>query len=210
MCHDITRTFVNHSVTSMLDRIRQLLAEQQLSSTQFADTIGVSRPVVSHILSGRNKPSLEVVQKIIAAFPDVSINWLLTGTGAIREHKAPPEVPAQPKRKPAAAPGEVMGSAEAGLAASAGISTENPVTTPVKPLLPPEPPQTPASSLAKPIGPVPQSDLPVVPASGQSSQPIPTATSDVALAQALAETGKLIRRIVIFYQDGTFAAYQPE
>jgi len=65
----------------MITRIRELLEARQLSPTQFADLIGVGRPVISHILSERNKPSLEVVQKIISAFPDISLPWLLAGTG---------------------------------------------------------------------------------------------------------------------------------
>jgi transcriptional regulator with XRE-family HTH domain len=65
----------------MITRIRELLEARQLSPTQFADLIGVGRPVISHILSERNKPSLEVVQKIIGAFPELSMPWLLAGTG---------------------------------------------------------------------------------------------------------------------------------
>ena len=65
----------------MVDRIRALLASRQLTPTQFADLIQVGRPIVSHILSGRNKASLDVVQRIMAAFPDVALPWLLSGTG---------------------------------------------------------------------------------------------------------------------------------
>lgn len=65
----------------MVERIRTLLESRQLTPTQFADAIGVARPIVSHILSGRNKPSLEVVQRILAAMPDLAMPWLLNGTG---------------------------------------------------------------------------------------------------------------------------------
>lgn len=65
----------------MVERIRTLLESRQLTPTQFADVIGVARPIVSHILSGRNKPSLEVVQRILAALPDLAMPWLLNGTG---------------------------------------------------------------------------------------------------------------------------------
>jgi DNA-binding XRE family transcriptional regulator len=73
----------------MITRIRELLETRQLTPTQFADLIGVGRPVISHILSERNKPSLEVVQKIIGAFPDVSLHWLLTGIGSMQALAAP-------------------------------------------------------------------------------------------------------------------------
>ena len=68
----------------MVERIRLLLETRQLTPTQFADAIGIARPIVSHILSGRNKPSLEVVQRILAAMPDLSMPWLLNGTGAMQ------------------------------------------------------------------------------------------------------------------------------
>ena len=64
----------------MVERIRILLESRQLTPTQFADLIGVARPIISHVLSGRNKPSLEVVQRILAAMPDLSMAWLLNGT----------------------------------------------------------------------------------------------------------------------------------
>lgn len=65
----------------MVERIRTLLESRQLTPTQFADLIGVARPIVSHILSGRNKPSLEVVQRILAAMPELAMPWLLNGNG---------------------------------------------------------------------------------------------------------------------------------
>ena len=65
----------------MVDRIRALLAWRKLTPTQFADLLQVGRPVISHILSGRNKASLEVVQRVVAAFPEVALPWLLAGTG---------------------------------------------------------------------------------------------------------------------------------
>jgi DNA-binding XRE family transcriptional regulator len=72
----------------MVTRIRQLLDTKQLTPTQFADFIGVGRPVMSHILSERNKPSLEVVQRIISAFPEVSLPWLLSGVGEMLDEAA--------------------------------------------------------------------------------------------------------------------------
>ena len=68
----------------MVTRIRTLIDSRQLTPTQFADTIGVARPIISHILSGRNKPSLEVVQRILAAMPGLSVSWLLNGTGPMQ------------------------------------------------------------------------------------------------------------------------------
>lgn len=78
----------------MVERIRKIAANWQLSPTALADHIGISRPVISHIFSGRNRPSLEVVQKIASHFPEVNRNWLLTGEGEmIRNQNAPAVLP---------------------------------------------------------------------------------------------------------------------
>jgi transcriptional regulator with XRE-family HTH domain len=58
-------------------KIELLIQKKQLSSSQFADKLGIPRSSISHILSGRNKPSLDVVQKILSNFPDVTAEELL-------------------------------------------------------------------------------------------------------------------------------------
>jgi plasmid maintenance system antidote protein VapI len=63
----------------MIDRIREMMNAKELTPSQFADFIQVPRAVISHILSGRNKPSLDVVLKIISSFPDLDLRWLLMG-----------------------------------------------------------------------------------------------------------------------------------
>jgi len=63
----------------MVDRILELLKEKNLTPSQFADEIGIQRSGMSHLLSGRNKPSLEFVMKIFRRYPDVKPGWLLYG-----------------------------------------------------------------------------------------------------------------------------------
>lgn len=67
----------------MKERIRQLLEHYSVSPAEFAAKLGVQRSAVSHILSGRNNPGLEFLQKILTAFPQVSADWLLLGTGEL-------------------------------------------------------------------------------------------------------------------------------
>lgn len=67
----------------MLTKFKQVQELLELSPTQLADEIGVARPVISHILAGRNRPSLEVVQKLLAAFPQLNPDWLLLDTGPV-------------------------------------------------------------------------------------------------------------------------------
>ena len=63
----------------ILNRIQELMKNNELSSSQFAERLGVQRSGISHILSGRNKPSLEFISKIHFKFDSVSIQWLLFG-----------------------------------------------------------------------------------------------------------------------------------
>jgi transcriptional regulator with XRE-family HTH domain len=58
-------------------KIELLIQAKKLSASQFADTLGIPRSIISHILSGRNKPSLDVVQKILIAFPEIPAEELL-------------------------------------------------------------------------------------------------------------------------------------
>ncbi|MFM6949260.1 MAG: helix-turn-helix transcriptional regulator [Aquirufa sp.] len=58
-------------------KIELLIQKKQMSSSQFADKLGIPRSSISHILSGRNKPSLDVVQKILSNFPEISAEELL-------------------------------------------------------------------------------------------------------------------------------------
>jgi transcriptional regulator with XRE-family HTH domain len=64
----------------MLERILELLRQRNLTPSQFADEIGIQRSGMSHLISGRNKPSLEFVMKVMQRFPDVKADWLLYGT----------------------------------------------------------------------------------------------------------------------------------
>ncbi len=68
-------------------RLETLFEHFGLSAAAFSDKIGVQRSGVSHLLSGRNKPSLDFVLKIITAFPDVDLYWLLTGNGQLLKNE---------------------------------------------------------------------------------------------------------------------------
>ena len=60
-------------------RIKKLISENELNAASFAEKIGVQRSGISHILSGRNKPSLEFLSKIQTTFDEVEFDWLLMG-----------------------------------------------------------------------------------------------------------------------------------
>ena len=62
-------------------RIKKWIENKELKPSSFADLIGVNRATISHVLSGRNKPSIDFLDKMIRAFPDLNSNWIVSGDG---------------------------------------------------------------------------------------------------------------------------------
>lgn len=67
----------------MIRRIELILKTQNLTPTQFADKLGIQRSGLSHILAGRNNPSLDFVTKVLNVFPQIQADWLLFGKGSM-------------------------------------------------------------------------------------------------------------------------------
>lgn len=134
------------------ERLQKILDYYDLSAAAFADAIEVGRSSISHIISGRNKPSLDFVLKIVQAFPEVELYWLLNGKG---------DFPSSPKGK--------------------GEQGNNPNQAPEE-----EKRQEQGSPVK-------------IPATGQGAPLMPPRK---------ASEGKRIRRIVLFYDDGTFEAFE--
>lgn len=68
-------------VAEMEQRLLAFLKAENISQTDFADRIGISRAAVSHILSGRNKPGFDIISNIVRQFPALSAEWLIAGEG---------------------------------------------------------------------------------------------------------------------------------
>lgn len=62
-------------------RLQQFLAAENISQSLFADTIGVARASVSHILAGRNKPGFDFIESMARHFPELNLDWLILGKG---------------------------------------------------------------------------------------------------------------------------------
>jgi plasmid maintenance system antidote protein VapI len=69
------------NIKDFVKRLEKVLEYYNLSATAFAEKIDFNRSTISHLLSGRNKPSLEFVLKLLKEFPEVEMNWLLFGKG---------------------------------------------------------------------------------------------------------------------------------
>ena len=129
-------------------RLNRILEYYDLSAASFADSIEVGRSSISHILSGRNKPSLDFVMKVVKNFPEVELYWLLNGKGKFPTTSTSEEV-------------------------------QNPVQEKVSPPPKMENQQNSEEQIRQPIVPVTKN-----------------------------KTGKEIQRIVIFYSDGSFEAFE--
>lgn len=127
-------------------RLEKIIDYYDLSAAAFADQIEVGRSSISHILSGRNKPSLDFVMKVISHYPEVELYWLLNGKGKFPKERS---------------------------------------------VSPPQPEVSP-----KPITPAPGIE--------PSSHAIP----QQGIQKDSAQKGKQIKKIVIFYTDGSFEAFE--
>ena len=74
--------FVKH-IRDMKERLQQLLQDKKLSANKLAEMLGIQPSGISHILAGRNKPSIDFVTKLLLAFPDLNPDWFILGTGSM-------------------------------------------------------------------------------------------------------------------------------
>lgn len=97
------------------ERIQQLMNSAGMNANELARELNVQRSAISHILSGRNKPGLDMLEKICRLFPGINHYWLITGEGKMAKPvvtpkpdgasgQSPTETPAgQPRKKEAEA-----------------------------------------------------------------------------------------------------------
>lgn len=165
------------------DKIKQILIDKNLTPSYFADEIGVQRSSISHILSGRNRPSFDIIQKIIRRFPELGYEWIMeeesfnnypstpSGSGYAQRSLTRPAVDRPERTVDRQAP---TFSSTYSTAPSAGVRTQR-----------------------NEIPPVP---LPAI----TSLEPAP---ADSASSPSSIE--KKVERILIFYTDGSFREYTP-
>ncbi|GAB4020446.1 helix-turn-helix transcriptional regulator [Spirosoma koreense] len=165
------------------DKIKQILIDKNLTPSYFADEIGVQRSSISHILSGRNRPSFDIIQKIIRRFPDLGYEWIM------EEETSNP-------------------SSHTGYANRVGHplsrSSSNRYNS-VESSSMPYPNSTPNGIRSQrneipPVAPAPVNPIEQVLASANPMVVVPATTN---------ATDKKVERILIFYTDGSFREYTP-
>ena len=77
----------------MNKRLQQFLNAENISQSQFADTLGVARAGISHLLSGRNKPGYDFIESLMLHYPELNIEWLITGKGRMYSTQKGDEMP---------------------------------------------------------------------------------------------------------------------
>ena len=164
----------------MKDRLLKFLNREQLSSARFAGIIGVQPSSISHILSGRNKPGFDFIQKILTSYPSINAEWLIMGKGNMLKSE------------------NIQGD----LFSDEYYGTGNPLRTD-KEIAGEEPEDDQAGTGAKAY----DKDTYVnklKPDDGYNGESnAPGGITDV-------NTRKFIKKIVIFYSDKSFSEYSPE
>lgn len=86
----------------MQQKLRDLMTSEHLKSGQLAEALGINPAGISHILAGRNKPSFELLQKILRRFPQINPDWLLLDKGSM--YREEPSDATEPTTQPMAVP----------------------------------------------------------------------------------------------------------
>ena len=130
----------------MIERFQKIMEYAGVSPKRFAEILGIERSNVSHIMSGRNNPSLTVVQKILKNFPDISSDWLLFGEGNMLKANA--------TANNAAAINSTSDNTVEASASTPLRSVQNANTQPVEPkVVAPAAPEPPRTKVDKPTPP---------------------------------------------------------
>jgi len=87
------------------NRVIEFLRNENITSAQFAQEIGVQPSGISHIISGRNKPSLDFILKMLTRYPSLSSEWLIFGKGSMFKTGSAEELFSLTESKPGQSPG---------------------------------------------------------------------------------------------------------
>jgi len=168
----------------MKDRITQFLSSEGISPAEFADKIGVQRSSVSHVLNGRNYPSASFIQKMLGSYNTLNPRWLLLGEGMMSDVKS----------APAAKPPNLF---------QFPVETETP-----------KPPMESVKAEEQPIKEVSNqlsdnlADKPTLATDSNRSAELNFAQTMSDFVSASVDN-KEVERIVLFFKDKTFTAYNP-
>ena len=184
------------------DRIEYLMNLYGLTPSQFSDKTGIQRASVSHILSNRNKPSLEILLKIYHAFEDVELAWLVAGEGNA------PTLPQESVENQHAIEMESIEEVQRPSNMLFSFMDDDGVNP--SPVVEAGAVESPVVGGAATSAPSVTATADVVPrqtAADASPSKVDAASCSVALS---ADSAKRIKEIKIFYDNGTYETFLPE
>lgn len=178
----------------MKDRLQQLLTDKALTANKLAEILEVQPSGISHILAGRNKPSIDFVTKLLTAFPDLNPDWFILGIAPMYRSAIKHTI-------------EPVQRAKQDIPDSTPAPTEGPEKTPLKTpaAVTPTADQQPTLDfdLSMPASPAPTVN-PHTPSTAQRSA-ITTDKSQPAVLPGNPQ--KRIRKVMIFYTDHTVESF---
>ena len=75
--------YTNVNITKMNKRFKLWLESQNLNANSLSKLVDLNRSSISHIVNGRNKPSVDMLEKILSIYPNLNLNWLISGFGSM-------------------------------------------------------------------------------------------------------------------------------
>lgn len=177
-------------------RVVELMEKTGLSNKELADRLDLNPAIISHISSGRNKPSLNVIQALVAEFTNVNIEYLLNGKGDLfKSRRNPKSSPEQPPAADTTIPEDSSKDAQPHLTTMEGVRQVAP------PEGAPAPEPRKGSSLSNS-----QSQAEQVPES--KSIPEPSKEETNVNYKSNSEKRRLVR-VILFYDDSSLEEYLP-
>ncbi len=168
-------------------RIIRLMQYKGITASVFADTIGEQRSSISHILAGRNKPSLDLLEKIALTYPDISIDWLVTGLGKLEKG------------------GTIIQDTPKPMGTLFNQDNETPPTNEITNVTNPKPD---IITDKEPIVPKPtETKIATEPSSNSEHKLDPQPIADPFIPY---NSKNAVERVIVFYKNGSFKQYLPE
>lgn len=198
---------------NMVNRINLLLQAKNITARQFAEEIGIQPSGMSHILSGRNNPSLDFVMKVIRRWPEVNINWLMFGKGEMFVSQPVTQLSSAPlvqESRPVVPPPVAMQEP-----ATPSVAQEQTASLPEMSLFEPdlftqsETPQATVSEEPLPVTPIEEPVAPQTPPMAQLNENRPEVAARPSAPVQPNLPHKKAVKIIVLYDDHTFSEYRP-
>ena len=190
MCTFVIQKLERYKCKIMINRINLILRAKNITARQFAEEIGIQPSGMSHILGGRNNPSLDFVTKVIRRYPEIDANWLLLGRGEMYT---------------AGAGSSPVGNEVKDIEANEPANLFSAV---VEPEAEPEPTPVPVSKPYNHEDTAEETEKPVVGEPGDY-RPAYIAVPPEAAPSSVADRGRRLVRMLFIYSDNTFSEFLP-